>query len=41
MMSRFEGIDVEEVTIGQRVALAVREEEDGPVVIFLLEEEAS
>lgn len=41
MMSRVEGIDAEGLAIGQRVAFAVREEEDGPVVVFLLEEEAS
>lgn len=41
MMSRVEGIDAEGVAIGQRRTLAVREEKDGPVVVFLLEEEAS
>jgi uncharacterized protein len=41
MMSRVEGIDAEGVAIGQRVTLAVREEKDGPVVVFLLEVEAS
>ncbi len=41
MMSRIEGINAEEVAIGQRVTFAVREEDDGPVVVFLLEEEGS
>lgn len=41
MMSRIEGIDAEEVAIGQRVTLMVREEEDEPVVVFLFEGEVS
>jgi len=41
MMSRVEGIDAGEVAIGQRVRVIVREEEDGPVVVFMFEVEAS
>ncbi len=38
MMSRVEEIDAEEVAVGRRVTFAVREEEDGPVLVFLPEE---
>ncbi len=38
MMSRVERIAAEEVEIGQRVTLEVREEEDEPVAVFVPEE---
>jgi len=38
MMSRVEGIPAEEVEVGMAVMLRVREEDDGPVAIFLPEE---
>ena len=39
MMSRVEGIAAEEVVIGLRVSFETREEEEGPVVVFVAEEE--
>lgn len=38
MMSRIEGLAAEEVEIGIGVRFAVREEDDGPVAVFLAEE---
>lgn len=39
MMSRVEGLPAEEVEVGQRVTLEVREEDDGPVAVFVPVEE--
>ena len=38
MMSRVEGVAAEEVEVGTRVTFEVRQEEDGPVAVFVLEE---
>jgi uncharacterized protein len=38
MMSRVEGVPAEEVDVGMGVVLRVREEADGPVVVFVPEE---
>lgn len=35
MMSRVEGIPAEEVEVGRRVRFEVREEDDGPVAVFV------
>ena len=35
MMSRVEGVPAEEVEIGLRVRVEMREEDDGPVAVFL------
>ncbi|HZC19826.1 MAG TPA: OB-fold domain-containing protein, partial [Rubrobacteraceae bacterium] len=35
MMSRVEGLPPEEVEVGLRVMLEVREEDDGPVAVFV------
>jgi uncharacterized protein len=35
MMSRVEGVPAEEVGVGLRVRFEVREEDDGPVVVFV------
>jgi uncharacterized protein len=40
MMSRIEGIPAEEVGIGLRVRFEVREEDDGPVAVFVPAEPA-
>jgi uncharacterized OB-fold protein len=40
MMSRVEGVLVEEVSIGLRVRFEVREEDDGPVAVFVPAETA-
>jgi hypothetical protein len=35
MMSRVEGVSAEEVGVGLRVRFEVREEDDGPVAVFV------
>jgi uncharacterized OB-fold protein len=40
MMSRVEGVPAEEVSIGLRVRFEVREEDDGPVAVFVPAESA-
>lgn len=40
MMSRVEGVPAEEVSIGLRVRFEVREEDDGPVAVFVPAEPA-
>ena len=40
MMSRIEGVPAEEVSIGLRVRFEVREEDDGPVAVFVPAERA-
>jgi uncharacterized OB-fold protein len=38
MMSRVEGVPAEEVEVGMNVTLQVREEDDEPVAVFVVEE---
>ena len=38
MMSRVEGVAAEQVVVGKRVTLEVREEDDEPVAVFVPEE---
>jgi uncharacterized OB-fold protein len=40
MMSRIEGVPADEVSIGLRVRFEVREEDDGPVAVFVPAERA-
>jgi len=40
IMSRVEGVPAEEVGIGQRVRFELREEDDGPVAVFVPAESA-
>ena len=41
MMSRVEGVSAEEVGVGLRVRFEVREEDDGPVAVFVPAEPAA
>jgi hypothetical protein len=40
-MSRVEGVSAEEVGVGLRVRFEVREEDDGPVAVFVPAEPAA